>query len=328
MRPRVILSTQPNNILMDAQSLPEYRYEPLCAPDAVRVVVLKPAKVFEDPLRCDIIQYSRSEFLCNPDNTAHYTAVSYTWGEPVFSEHILCNSDSSIVRITTNANSLLRHLRKQHVARYLWIDAICMNEGDAVEKAEQIPLMGKIYETAKKVRIWLGDADEDTAKVFAFLRSAHSDYAEDPKVVDLILGLLQNVFGYTPVDEIENFLRRLWFCRLWVIQEAMSALHTTAHCGNNSMPFPWFTAAFKVLRAAADVRNERFQLSEKAIEALEVVNILSDPDISVMELLWKCHASDCRDPQDRVLSFYGLMSPEAASKVPFDYNSHWAEFFR
>jgi hypothetical protein len=50
--------------------------------------------------------------------------------------------------------------------------------------------------------------------------------------------------------------------------------------------------------------------------------------LSIMELLWKCHTSDCRDPQDRHLAFYGLLSSEDASKIPFNYTSHWAEFFR
>ncbi len=63
---------------MDAKSLPDYIYEPLRAPDGVRVLALKPALNFDDALKCDIIQYSRSEFLRNPDNTAHYAAVSYT----------------------------------------------------------------------------------------------------------------------------------------------------------------------------------------------------------------------------------------------------------
>jgi hypothetical protein len=38
--------------------------------------------------------------------------------------------------------------------------------------------------------------------------------------------------------------------------------------------------------------------------------------------------SKCRDPEDRLLAFYGLVSAKTVSNVVFDYKSHWAEFFR
>jgi hypothetical protein len=68
-------------------------------------------------------------------------------------------------------NSLLRHLRKETAQHRLWIDAICLNQADNEEKSVQVQLMGEIYSQARKLRIWLGETDSDTPKIFAFLKT-------------------------------------------------------------------------------------------------------------------------------------------------------------
>ena len=55
-----------------------YAYEPLTAPDAVRVVALAPSELFGSDLRCEIIQYSCIEELGSLDASRHYSTVSYT----------------------------------------------------------------------------------------------------------------------------------------------------------------------------------------------------------------------------------------------------------
>lgn len=46
--------------------------------------------------------------------------------------------------------------------RKLWIDAVCINQDDLMEKEEQIPLMATIYSTASRVVADLGPASEDS----------------------------------------------------------------------------------------------------------------------------------------------------------------------
>lgn len=318
---------------MDAKSVPEYVYEPLCAPDAVRVLALKPALAFDDPLRCDIIQYSRSKFLRNPDNTAHYTAVSYTWGKPVFSKHIICNNEASRLKITPSVDSLLRYLRKQHVSRHLWIDAICLNQADRREKAAQIPLMGEIYEQAKKVRIWLGPGDANTAKVFAFLRAASPIIEGAPDMLDSVLELADDVFGDPSVEKIETFLSQPWFTRRWVLQEVKFAQQATVHCGYDSMPWSWFVCAIGVLRATTEEGSEKFILTDQALEALKVIDRISSVDemnnsaAYNSAVIWEFHACGCRDPEDRLLSLYGLLDWDN-EEVPFEYDMHWTDIYR
>ncbi|KAF2256340.1 hypothetical protein BU26DRAFT_381118, partial [Trematosphaeria pertusa] len=91
-----------------------------------------------------------------------YSAVSYTWVEPAFSQRLWLRSNKSAdynayLPITQNVKIMLQHLRKAHKARFLWINAICLNQRDDAEKAVQIPLMGEIYSEAHKVHFWLGE---------------------------------------------------------------------------------------------------------------------------------------------------------------------------
>ncbi|KAH8598523.1 heterokaryon incompatibility protein-domain-containing protein, partial [Bisporella sp. PMI_857] len=153
------------------ESLPaKYRYKPLIARDAVRVVALEPSMDTAAPLCCSIIQYTRSAELAKLDNARHYSAVSYSWGLPDFSRRLSCDFGSTFLHITPNVESLLRRLRKPVKPHYLWLDAICLNQADEAEKDQQIPLMGEIYRQAKKVHIWLGEDDGDAAKLLTSLR--------------------------------------------------------------------------------------------------------------------------------------------------------------
>jgi hypothetical protein len=44
----------------------------------------------------------------------------------------------------------------------IWIDAICINQDDNLERSAQVQIMGSIYQTAKRLRIWLGEHSPNT----------------------------------------------------------------------------------------------------------------------------------------------------------------------
>lgn len=181
-----------------------YRYEPLGFKDEARFIVLEPAKDSldnRDPPVCSIVHCRRSYGL-------EYSAVSYAWGRPDFSENleIICGGDSSYLRITKNVSDLLRRLRASKALKYLWIDAICLNQADEEEKAQQIPLMGRMYEEAKMVHIWLGRHDSMTPIIFDFIRKASQlSPAEKPQMAKEIVGLLKQLSSSDPQGAVYVF---------------------------------------------------------------------------------------------------------------------------
>lgn len=77
------------------------------------------------------------------------------WGDPGVTDSITLHGKQHDV--TINLYDALKRLRKSDKHRRLWIDALCINQGDTKEKEGQIGLMDKIYSRAKEVCMWLGE---------------------------------------------------------------------------------------------------------------------------------------------------------------------------
>ncbi|KEY72262.1 hypothetical protein S7711_00261 [Stachybotrys chartarum IBT 7711] len=311
---------------------PPYCYEPLSAGDCVRIIILHPARLFSDPLECDLLQESRAELLSDPVKAdTLYTAISYTWGQPLFSRQLYCNEGSSVIGITENVDTILRHLRKRTRSQHLWLDAICLNQADEMEKAQQIPLMGDIYRQAKKVRIWLGDADEETPRVLAFLRVIAS-ITEDPHgLLQRVYDTARNIFNLETLTPVERFLRRPWFWRRWILQEAALARQAVAHCGSHRIPWPNLTAASATLQRALAIGelNPPIGVDDNTLSAIEVVTSLTRLENQrMLPLLWQFHTAECGDKKDRIFALYGLLPAGERNPVQIDYNSEWVDIFR
>lgn len=102
-----------------------------------------------------------------------YEALSYTWGGSPDSSHfikILDGGQAYSIPITVNLESALRHLRPSSDVKYLWVDALCINQENHVEKSSQIPKIADIYNQATKVRVWLGEEKEHSDVALKFIR--------------------------------------------------------------------------------------------------------------------------------------------------------------
>ncbi|MCJ1454173.1 hypothetical protein MMC28_004524 [Mycoblastus sanguinarius] len=105
------------------------------------------------------------------DPPPRYEALSYTWGDP---KGLLCKVqaaedpnrtytiilDDCLSTITYNLEAALQQLRHTDKERTLWVDAICINQANKIEKSEQVRVMGKIYQHADCVLAWLGEHDK------------------------------------------------------------------------------------------------------------------------------------------------------------------------
>jgi hypothetical protein len=89
-------------------------------------------------------------------------------------------------KITPNLEAAFRHIRLPTSLRIVWTDAICINQKDKVEKAQQIRYMRDIYLKAQRVVAWLGE-EKDTIKALKFLDAMswvapdYSDYVFNEK---------------------------------------------------------------------------------------------------------------------------------------------------
>jgi hypothetical protein len=52
----------------------------------------------------------------------------------------------------------------------MWVDQLCINQDDLVEKSAQVSLMGEIYQKAKRFLVWLGNQSKDLAIMDACMK--------------------------------------------------------------------------------------------------------------------------------------------------------------
>ena len=137
-----------------------WKYSPLkeCS-DQMRLLALLPGSG-DETIRCEQASVSL-------ESATGFEALSYVWGDPNVTSPILI--DGKPFQVTANLHSALQYLRPQEKPRTLWIDALCIDQGNDVEKSTQVQLMGDIYRQASRVLAWLGAAEDDSDLVMDFL---------------------------------------------------------------------------------------------------------------------------------------------------------------
>jgi hypothetical protein len=146
---------------MASHNSDNYKHTQLAHADSIRLLELLPGPR-GSPLACNIFEARKHD---NPE----YEALSYAWGEPVFSHVVQEVSSGREIRVTINLEQALQAIRYEHAARILWADAICINQSDLKEKGHQVALMGEIYRDANRVVVWLGGPQIGSTRLLSVL---------------------------------------------------------------------------------------------------------------------------------------------------------------
>ncbi|KAK7432028.1 hypothetical protein QQZ08_001318 [Neonectria magnoliae] len=257
-------------------------------------------------VRCRIVNVTKSW-------RTSYDALSYTWGDETIRETILV--DGLRRTVTKNLHSALIHLRDPVWPRVLWVDTLCINQDDSDERDEQVRRLGSIYSTARRVVVWLGEQTQEVQGAFSTIKEAASliGWNSSPQSVS---GNLSPVF---------NLLRRSWFQRTWIIQEAVLAQNPILVCGSE-------TLEWKLLSKCCN--SEEFQEllpdnDPEVTQALSAVDMITHgrhechtkftytgkgkkrkkheytPDFKLMSTLYETRGFQCKDERDKV---FGVLS--------------------
>lgn len=148
------------------------------------------------------------------DSAPAYIALSYTWGDVNDASDVLVDGRYLLVsRNASEALAMIRRSRQEHIdgcylddgGSYagdlldfpLWMDQICIDQSNTLEKSHQVRMMASIYRKAQRVVAWLTGLPEV---------HRHRAFWSRPN---------------------ESFLKQVskhpYFTRLWVIQEMLLA---------------------------------------------------------------------------------------------------------
>ena len=88
------------------------------------------------------------------DDHPEYEALSYVWGDSRKTKPITVGG--ATFNATENLFAFFSCLRHTSDSRFLWADAICIDQSNPLEKGSQIALMSRVYREAKEALIWFG----------------------------------------------------------------------------------------------------------------------------------------------------------------------------
>ena len=184
-----------------------------------------------------------------------YEAVSWCWGKEPTDIVLRVHSGDTVsaFNISKNLRTALWALRRHDAVRQLWIDAICINQKNTIERNLQVPRMDKIYGRAKNVCIWLGEGTDDSKLAMDFIKQ---------KVLELwrFDELIENRRMAKHWAALIRLMKRPWFSRRWVVQEiALSPRGGILYCGKESSTWQDFADAVSLF---VEVESATHRLSD------------------------------------------------------------------
>lgn len=142
--------------------IPRFVHEPLKSSGSIRLVRVRKKRHYGIMLWCEISDHDVRVLNRMPS----YYALSYTWGTDPAREEIMLNGKLfNLSRTLYDFMSLFVTLVKvgredgasaqDDFTDYLWIDQLCIDQGDHREKGQQVGKMASVYSGAEQVIIWL-----------------------------------------------------------------------------------------------------------------------------------------------------------------------------
>lgn len=208
------------------------------------------------PLKCDVGHYDLPKNL-EEDPEVEYEALSWTWGEERDFDYILISGQPDRqFPVKPNLKVALEHLRHDTKPRNLWVDFVCIDQGNTVERASQVRLMFFIYSKAFNVCIWLGTEKDRSHEAVEFVKNEVNDLRK------------WAVYTKEPSKEkwaaLAALMDRKWFTRRWVVQELALAVRASVHCSDDQMDWTEFETAVSLFDRDAARLSGYYKGSEEA----------------------------------------------------------------
>lgn len=213
------------------------------------------------------------------DSAPPYDAMSYRWEAPC---EIPC--DDCYLRLRNGrllvghkVHEYSHHLASFWSTRWLWIDAVCINQSDDVEKFSQIGMMGDIYRSGKRTLVWL-DSDPSISWLDLTLMHLLNRHLVDRGTMILNMsfgtresrGQFANAILMRMWKVRTRLLRQSYWSRGWIVQEVVLAKAVVVIYGGQL--FEWLSLINSVATVFSDTHSQFAErhMEQISIAALEV----------------------------------------------------------
>ncbi|KAK3355245.1 heterokaryon incompatibility protein-domain-containing protein, partial [Neurospora tetraspora] len=282
----------------------------------IRLLQLLPHKNEDAAIHCRLFCTA-----LDSKGTRPYEALSYVWG----SEDKPCSIsiNGCDLPVGENLYAALLHLRDHSIERTIWIDAICINQGDKEEKGHQVQSMAKIYAKASRVIVWLGEEAAGSDQALEEIRIAAEP---STRRLDDNAGIL-------------TLLQRPWFQRIWVLQEVAAARHILIKCGSAEVDGSAFCLGLDALNLSnelsadlqARILSVTYLIRGAIFRPKYVTNQSDNFSLNIRplgELIEMYHTREATDRLDKVYALLGMSSDNPTAAGLFaDYDISWKQLF-
>lgn len=192
-----------------------------------------------------------------------FLALSYTWGkfEPGY-DVILAGQR---MEVQPNLWRALKAIRQPHVSMCIWVDALCIDQTNIVERNQQIPRMGAIYDKAEGVISNIGEeleTDGDALRLVNAIKDepmmrieADKWLLRDKEITDEQLPSL--------CAALVRCADRPYFRRAWVLQEIANATEPIIVIGADSDKMLFWDNLDRALYNLESMLRSDFDLRER-----------------------------------------------------------------
>lgn len=253
-----------------------------------------------------------------------YAAISYTWGS-IAAEMRQIRVNGRPFRVRVNLWHLLYHLRQRGESRFLWIDALCIDQQNLEERNFHVQLMGKIYETSALTIVWLGLPSDDRrqARALEFVsemaastrrKQPHSQQKQSSPSSKSTFAETYLVEKYAARwTTLLELCRGNYWTRTWIIQEFVQASSVEVLCGTASLDWKDFEDVVRAVReittatASSSPRMPAFvpQFAQ-TIPFRLTSRRLSHTASTLEELLSEFYDSKCAERRDKIYGVLGI----------------------
>ena len=312
-----------------APDYPDYKYEALNAPDQIRLVQLRPT--FLGGIQCEIIQVGLHD-------APPYDAVSYTWGDPTKKFHLKLQ-DGQYLLITSSVHDILRERASIFRTRNLWIDSICINQGDTPEKTSQVLLMQQIYARGSRTVVCLGDSS-DAGVAVDFLYEMYF------RLLCLIaeegdLAIRKDMDTPSPKwTAVRRLLYHAYWSRVWIIQEVAVAKVVHIIYGGRYIDWDLFVTIMRALESEKAGSLEQIMDTWESGGAMprgrvEQVCTMAkirdkfqqDNKASLPQTLVECWNFEATNARDRIFAIQGITTAVDERALEPNYDSTTLEVY-
>jgi hypothetical protein len=325
----------------------QYQLLPDGGKNCIRVATIHPGTSEQ------IIQITLRHERFDEDHVPDYEALSYAWGacepEADMARVILKHKEHSFpseralrhgwLGVRSNLASALKQLRLETKSRDLWIDSICIDQEDAIQKGPQVRMMGNIYNRASGVIVWLGTETHNSSGAmnlmqslgvqvdvdWDLLKATSSSEIASAHILDESVPLALEV---DDLDALVHLFHRQWFDRLWIRQEIFLANQGRAviQCGPICVRWPVFRCGWYLLHYKDRPNHQEHPLWRRQQELWGF--LIQLPSCSLSSLRLDFEGAQCSDLRDRIYAIRALLDKETQQLIEPSYAKTVEDVYR